>query len=76
MKKFIYKIQLLAKKENISYFCPSVAECNNPTRIPPSRVLKMLLFLPVPGCIKHNLPGPVDALTPAPGTFISTSIIP
>ena len=36
----------------------------------PSRVLEILLSLPVPvpGSIEHNLPGPFDASTPAPGT--------
>ena len=36
----------------------------------PSRVLEILLSLPVlvPGSIEHNLPGPFDASTHAPGT--------
>ena len=34
----------------------------------PSRVLEILLSLTVPGSIEHNLPGPFDASTHAPGT--------
>ena len=37
LKELIYKIQLLAETNYLFFFCPSIADCTNPTRIPLKR---------------------------------------